>query len=807
MDRSRCVRAMSLGLAKSTPALTSPDSIAEYDPMPRRSRTPQYDVCASEPGLDELQSTDIVRDISLAVGESQIILQDNLCKPCAAWFEKHGPASYPGARPPVATHSRWRSHHTSFFELIKCCQTRASPKSAGPCVLCELFWCGIRSRLCQRRESRRRRPRLEESDLGSAMLEFDLRGETMASLITRSGGWLLTLTVFKAWDLQMGVMMESRREVPRNMCKAPANLRISGSSLSSQTFAQIRDWMSLCGEEHLGYCDSMFMHTCADETPTRLILVEAALGRFRLVDRDDFLTGAVDFPRDSTTPLLAQWEKYLALSYRWGAEKTDVQLILSTKTDSQLRAGLPLELLPPTLQDACTVVHMLGHRWLWVDRLCIRQDSSQDWNHEAARMGKVYQNAILTISASCAANEDSGFFRTRRAELIQPVVVRHASAAALGGYAEENDNEPHCMISSAAAKDRHELRPGCKLGYLADRGWVFQERILSSRIVHFSEDQVHWECSQLEAHETWPYSTLQYDKAHTRVSLVRPGEQDRGDRRKHMPWQELIEYFSATTLTYAADALPAISGIAQRFQRLMRSSSEYDPYCAGLWRSTFMLDLCWSEHRVREQIREYIAPSWSWASAQTAVHWYRISKGSAYVLLADVQDYRLLHSGDDVFGRVHDGWALLRGHLSAVVIGLPKRGIETQWNSTPNFSIISTTSGGFNFRFSEDNYGHAENALAAEAADSYLDEQLFCVPVCEVNVGTTLHVQFLLLAVHGTIRYSSGDRARPRLAVPATYTGDEFERVGWSVLKLAPESRIEFRLWLAGLPTQDILLR
>lgn len=220
MDRSRCVRAMSLGLAKSTPALTSPDSIAEYDPMPRRSRTPQYDVCASEPGLDELQSTDIVRDISLAVGESQIILQDNLCKPCAAWFEKHGPASYPGARPPVATHSRWRSHHTSFFELIKCCQTRASPKSAGPCVLCELFWCGIRSRLCQRRESRRRRPRLEESDLGSAMLEFDLRGETMASLITRSGGWLLTLTVFKAWDLQMGVMMESRREVPRNMCES-----------------------------------------------------------------------------------------------------------------------------------------------------------------------------------------------------------------------------------------------------------------------------------------------------------------------------------------------------------------------------------------------------------------------------------------------------------------------------------------------------------------------------------------------------------------------------------------------------------
>ena len=52
-------------------------------------------------------------------------------------------------------------------------------------------------------------------------------------------------------------------------------------------------------------------------------------------------------------------------------------------------------------------------RWLWIDSLCIIQDSRDDWQREAPMMCDVYQNALLNISADHAVDARGGCFRDR----------------------------------------------------------------------------------------------------------------------------------------------------------------------------------------------------------------------------------------------------------------------------------------------------------------------------------------------------------------------------------------------------------
>jgi hypothetical protein len=52
--------------------------------------------------------------------------------------------------------------------------------------------------------------------------------------------------------------------------------------------------------------------------------------------------------------------------------------------------------------------------YLWIDSLCIIQDSSEDWPREAARMTQVYKNAFVTISAASATDCAQGFLQERQ---------------------------------------------------------------------------------------------------------------------------------------------------------------------------------------------------------------------------------------------------------------------------------------------------------------------------------------------------------------------------------------------------------
>jgi hypothetical protein len=69
--------------------------------------------------------------------------------------------------------------------------------------------------------------------------------------------------------------------------------------------------------------------------------------------------------------------------------------------------------LPKTIRDAVGVVLALGLEFLWVDALCILQDSAEDWLHEAESMGDIYRGSVLTLAALGAADSSVGLFASR----------------------------------------------------------------------------------------------------------------------------------------------------------------------------------------------------------------------------------------------------------------------------------------------------------------------------------------------------------------------------------------------------------
>lgn len=76
------------------------------------------------------------------------------------------------------------------------------------------------------------------------------------------------------------------------------------------------------------------------------------------------------------------------------------------------KRSIPLSSLNQTFRDAINVTRSLDLQYLWIDSLCIIQDSPSDWTRVSAKICSVYNNAILNIAATSAANGDESFLNT-----------------------------------------------------------------------------------------------------------------------------------------------------------------------------------------------------------------------------------------------------------------------------------------------------------------------------------------------------------------------------------------------------------
>lgn len=104
---------------------------------------------------------------------------------------------------------------------------------------------------------------------------------------------------------------------------------------------------------------------------------------------------------------------YLILSHCWGKPPHDESHMtklatLSARLDAILFSGLP-----KTFQDMIIIARNLEIPYVWIDTFCIIQDSTVDWEREAASMAKVYSGSLCTIAASNSDNWTGGCFVPR----------------------------------------------------------------------------------------------------------------------------------------------------------------------------------------------------------------------------------------------------------------------------------------------------------------------------------------------------------------------------------------------------------
>jgi hypothetical protein len=272
---------------------------------------------------------------------------------------------------------------------------------------------------------------------------------------------------------------------------------------------------------------------------------------------------------------------YVTLSHCWG--DTNIVKLIS-KTLVSFCQGLELSTLPTTFQHAIAVTRSLGFQYLWIDSLCIIQDSKSDWEREAPTMIQVYQNLIINISAIQSTNSNGGLFVQRNPNTLTPPCIQLSFP---------NNHKQNVKLSFIHYwKDEVEQAP------LTTRAWVVQERILSPRIVHFGREEVFWECKEHAISESFPrtfprtnylarYLTVSNDPFTTRKHVSQKS------KIEHLlplrPWFQIISSYSKANLTYWEDRLVALAGVVRLFENVLD-----DKFYAGIWRKNLVFRLAWN---------------------------------------------------------------------------------------------------------------------------------------------------------------------------------------------------------------------
>ena len=351
--------------------------------------------------------------------------------------------------------------------------------------------------------------------------------------------------------------------------------------------------------------------------------------------------------------------EYLTLSYCWG-QSTSHPYVTTTATLIDNHRLVKYEDMPKTIQDAFDITRALGVRYLWVDALCIIQDSRDDWHAEASKMGSIYSNALLTISADLSEDVDGGCFndigRSQVKDFDDVVCISH-----------DLDDGKRSRFYFYAPKNFKSASEGLlEDSPLAERGWTFQERAMSHRILHYTDHQLIWECR--EAYKTGdhrPGLISTWERLSTLCgSLSSAGQRPASREDELINWYERIaQTYSKRQFTFWADRLPAIAGLARVAGQKINAD-----YVAGTWTIGIEFGLCWAragQHLLPER-QKMNGPSFSWATLLAPVCWMENRKKDSFgsfescVLLVD-HGKRLVHK--DRFGEVDEAWLELRSRI------------------------------------------------------------------------------------------------------------------------------------------------
>ena len=343
--------------------------------------------------------------------------------------------------------------------------------------------------------------------------------------------------------------------------------------------------------------------------------------------------------------------RYAALSYCWGGAQPHATTL---QTVEEYIRHIPDPYLPRTVHDAIKVTRELGLRYLWVDALCIIQDSSEDKLKEISHMNVIYKNSHLTISAASAEKCSEGFLQKRRI---------HSGLEAGKDPFRMQYQCPNDVRGLVILREEAPYHPSWEA--TTARSWTLQEHVLSPRVLIYGARMI-WKCNTRQFSyggiQDWSFEPHHSQDRVFSQSLPVKLEQEAGFRnRVYQSWYSLVNDYTRRKLSIPSDKLPGLAGIVQEMARLTG-----DTYLAGLWKTSLLHDLMWSLRATTKYRHPSVwrAPSWSWASVDNAVRYGRIDADAiplARVIRCEVVPAsKVSHFGEVISGELELEGAVIK---------------------------------------------------------------------------------------------------------------------------------------------------
>ncbi|EON66829.1 hypothetical protein W97_06231 [Coniosporium apollinis CBS 100218] len=174
--------------------------------------------------------------------------------------------------------------------------------------------------------------------------------------------------------------------------------RIIGEALEPKL---INEWVHGCQNLHVGTCPPISTHTF------------------------DFPFWAIDVV-DMRLCTIPDDALYIALSYVWGPVEASVTTKDNLSSRQQI-GGLhsTIKVAAQVIKDSVALVRGMGHRYLWIDQLCVIRGEDDLLKQTLRAMGQIYRCAFVTIVAATGKDANAGLPGVREGSRPQTQLAYH----------------------------------------------------------------------------------------------------------------------------------------------------------------------------------------------------------------------------------------------------------------------------------------------------------------------------------------------------------------------------------------------